>query len=195
LIRITGGELRGRSLRVAAGTRTRPSAARLREALFSMLGPRVKDARVADLFAGSGVLGLEALSRGAAHVVFVEIDPRAVRMLHENLQRLGLDEARARVHRGDARRFLRRWADPGSRTGSAEAVRLVLMDPPYRPGELRRLLLPAARLVESGSIELCVLEHASTEPPLSSLDAPAVRWTTRKHGRGAFTLIERNPRP
>jgi 16S rRNA (guanine966-N2)-methyltransferase len=186
MIRIGGGALRGRGVRVCDAAGSRPSSARLREALFDVLGDRVAKAEVADLFAGSGLLGLEALSRGASRAVFVEIDPRAVRVIHQNLTTLGLGPERAVVHRGDARRWMRRW----QRAGRAPDV--VLLDPPYREGEPGRLLPPLARLVESGAAAVVGIEHPASEP----IDPPGpharLRIRTRIYGRSAFTLIERS---
>jgi 16S rRNA (guanine966-N2)-methyltransferase len=117
-VRIVAGEFRGRPLTAPRGVRTRPTADRVREALFSMLGD-VTGARVLDLYAGSGALGIEALSRGAESAVFVERDPRAVAAIERNLESLGLEEE---VLRQDVGRFLRR----GSGTFD-----LVFCDPPY----------------------------------------------------------------
>jgi 16S rRNA (guanine966-N2)-methyltransferase len=117
-IRVTGGELKGRRLYVPkAGIR--PTTGRVREAIFSMLGS-VEGARVLDIYSGSGALGIEALSRGAAQAVLVDTNPAATR---RNVDHLALGE-HARVVRADAVRFLER-AEPGS-------FDLVLCDPPYR---------------------------------------------------------------
>jgi 16S rRNA (guanine966-N2)-methyltransferase len=117
-IRITGGELRGRRLRVPRSG-VRPTTERVREAIFSILG-YVGDARVLDLFCGSGVLAIEALSRGASEATLVDTKPAQAR---RNVEELDLTE-RARAIRSDAVRFLRR-IEPGS-------FDLVLCDPPYR---------------------------------------------------------------
>jgi 16S rRNA (guanine966-N2)-methyltransferase len=117
-VRVVAGEFRGRRLAAPRGARTRPTADRVREALFSMLGD-VSGARVLDLYAGSGALGIEALSRGAESAVFVERDPRAVAAIERNLESLGLEED---VQRQDVARFLRRGA------GTYD---LVFCDPPY----------------------------------------------------------------
>jgi len=118
-IRVTGGELRGRRLYVPkAGVR--PTTGRVREALFSMLGS-VEGARVLDLFCGSGALGIEALSRGAAEATFVDRDTAAVT---RNLQDLGLD---ARVERGD----VTKWLSRATAARTPAAYDLVLCDPPY----------------------------------------------------------------
>jgi 16S rRNA (guanine966-N2)-methyltransferase len=121
-MRIIAGELKGRRLRMPGGAPTRPTADRVREALFSMLAD-VSGAHVLDLFAGSGALGIEALSRGAAAAVFVESDARAAATIRANLESLGLEGT---VVRRDVARFL---SDP-----SREAYDLVFCDPPYDSG-------------------------------------------------------------
>lgn len=121
-MRVVAGRWGGRRLVAPPGAGTRPTSDRVREALFSILGP-LDGERVLDLYAGSGALGIEALSRGAAAAVFVERDPRAVRALRENLDALG---AEAAVRRADVARALR---DARER---AETYSLVLCDPPYR---------------------------------------------------------------
>jgi len=117
-MRIVAGEFRGRRLAAPRGARTRPTADRVREALFSMLGD-VSGARVLDLYAGSGALGIEAISRGAGSAVFVERDPRAVAAIERNLESLGLEQE---VLRQDAVRFLAR---------AEGTFDLVFVDPPY----------------------------------------------------------------
>src|SRR6187431_3176030 len=110
-MRIVAGRHKGRRLRAPAGAGTRPTADRVREALFSILGP-VAGLRVLDLYAGSGALGVEALSRGAEAATFVDSDPAALRAVRDNLERLGLE---ARVFRADAQSFLRGAARHGDR--------------------------------------------------------------------------------
>jgi 16S rRNA (guanine966-N2)-methyltransferase len=122
-MRVIAGRHGGRRLQAPAGAATRPTADRVREALFSVLGARVEGARVLDLFAGSGALGLEALSRGAVEATFVDSAPAAVRAVRSNLEALG---ASAEVRRADARAFLR-----GARA-AARHYDLVFLDPPYR---------------------------------------------------------------
>jgi 16S rRNA (guanine966-N2)-methyltransferase len=122
-MRVIAGRYGGRRLKAPAGEATRPTADRVREALFSILGAAVEDARVLDLFAGAGTLGLEALSRGAAQATFVESSPRALAALRANLAALGAD---AEVVRADALR----WLHAASR--GARQYDLVFLDPPYR---------------------------------------------------------------
>ncbi len=136
-MRVTGGELRGRRLKVPARG-VRPTADRVRESLFMVLTALLPEARVLDLFAGSGALGIEALSRGAAHCLFVEIDPTAARILAANLAALGLS-ARSEIGVGPAQAWLQRLARAGRHFD------LVLVDPPYAEAawpylrDLRRL--------------------------------------------------------
>src|SRR2546422_3870030 len=121
-MRVVAGTHKGQRLE-APRRAVRPTADRVREALFSMLGS-VDGANVLDLYAGSGALGIEALSRGAASATFVDSDAAAVRAVRSNLERLGIDGAR--VVRADALAFLRGAA------GRAERWDLVMCDPPYR---------------------------------------------------------------
>jgi 16S rRNA (guanine966-N2)-methyltransferase len=125
-VRIIAGSYGGRVLKAPPGDATRPTSDRVREALFSILGPRIVDARVLDLFAGSGALGLESLSRGASRVTFVDAAAPAIRAVQANLQALGAD---ATVQRGEALRFLERASGRGAQYD------LVFLDPPYRHAE------------------------------------------------------------
>jgi 16S rRNA (guanine966-N2)-methyltransferase len=127
VLRIIGGTWRGRKLRFAAGADIRPTPDRVRETLFNWLGPRVAGARCLDLFAGSGALGLEALSRGAAQVTFVEQDARAARELAGRL--LEWQAQGGHVARADALRFL---------AGPAGAYGVVFLDPPFASDLLAR---------------------------------------------------------
>jgi 16S rRNA (guanine966-N2)-methyltransferase len=122
-MRVIAGRYGGRRLQAPPGDATRPTSDRVREALFSVLADRVDGARVLDLFAGSGALGIEALSRGAAEVTFVDNAPAAIRAVKSNLAAL---DAVAEVRRADVRRFL------GSASAAARQYDLVFLDPPYR---------------------------------------------------------------
>jgi 16S rRNA (guanine966-N2)-methyltransferase len=146
-MRVVAGAYGGRRLIAPRGDMTRPTSDRVREALFSVLGPSVQGARVLDLFAGSGALGIEALSRGAAAAVFVDRAPRAIEVVRANLATLGIE---AEARRMEARSWLR------TASARADAYDLVFLDPPYRrAGELGRelsdglaaVLAPGARVV------------------------------------------------
>ena len=123
-MRIIAGEFRSRTLYSPAGLATRPTSDRLRETLFNVLAPRIEGAAFLDLYAGSGAVGMEALSRGAASVLFVERAEAALKALRANLARLGLTAA-FRIHSGSVAAFLRRQA-----AGQA-GFDLVFLDPPY----------------------------------------------------------------
>lgn len=160
-MRVIAGEWGGRRLQAPPGDATRPTSDRVREALFSVLGERVAGARVLDLFAGSGALGIEALSRGAATATFVDSAPAALKALNTNLEALG---AEAEVRRQDARRFL------AGASAEERQYDLVLLDPPYRlagrlGGELSAIL-PAV-LAPGG---LVIAESDRREP--LDLDLP-----------------------
>jgi 16S rRNA (guanine966-N2)-methyltransferase len=119
-LRVAGGEYRGRKLRTVAGIGTRPLLAKVREALFNIIGPAIQDAEVWDLFAGTGANGIEALSRGARRAIFVEKGGSALRVLRENLSELGLDEGEPPPRDPAARQCLGA-ADP--RSGDGRALR------------------------------------------------------------------------
>ncbi len=149
MVRVIAGTLGGRRLKAPPGRGTRPTADRVREALFSMLGG-LDGERVLDLFAGSGALGIEALSRGAGSALFVERDRRAAGVLEENLRELGLGSEVAAVRRGEALAALRALAAGGAQYD------LVLIDPPYAEASdlgpklaalLGPVLAPGARVV------------------------------------------------
>jgi len=130
-VRVVGGEFGGRRLSVPKDSRVRPTADRVREAWMSILGEELRSARVLDLFAGSGALGLEALSRGAAGATFVELNPASLQALRANIAALGVGE-RATVHRGDALRFA-----GGLASGSFDVA---FADPPYATDDADRLV-------------------------------------------------------
>jgi 16S rRNA (guanine(966)-N(2))-methyltransferase RsmD len=146
-MRIIGGRFRRRPLSGPRGRGVRPTSDRLRETLFDVLGPGIEGGRVLDGFAGTGALGLEALSRGAAEAVLVEHDPAALGVIAENIRRCGA-EAGIRVVRG-------RYPEAARATGPFDVV---LLDPPYDAPTLEDLVAAAdTLLVPSG---LVVLEHS-----------------------------------
>jgi 16S rRNA (guanine966-N2)-methyltransferase len=129
-MRIIAGEWKGRRLSAPAGKLVRPTPDRVREAWMSIVQLEIPGASVLDLFAGTGALGLEALSRGADHVDFVEHDPRSLRVLQDNIAALGAGD-RCRVHRADVAHYVSGLA-PQQHT-------LAFADPPYREGLARQL--------------------------------------------------------
>ena len=152
-LRVVGGELGGRRLSAPRGIR--PTAGLVREAIFNLVAPVLGDATVLDLFAGSGALGIEALSRGAAGATFVEQDEQAVRVIRQNLDALGLG-GRGRAVRAEVTRWL--TADPGE----VSRASLVLLDPPYNDAVLEQALALLDELVAEGTT--VVAEHAHGQP-------------------------------
>ena len=177
-MRVVAGRWGGRRLQAPPGDATRPTSDRVREALFSILGRRVEGARVLDLFAGSGALGIEALSRGASEVTFVDSAPAALRAIRFNLEALG---ATAEVRRVDARGFL------GSASGDGRQYDLVFLDPPYRlarrlgdelTAALAAVLAPGAAVVaesdrrEPLALELPILDERRYGDTLIRIHGP-----------------------
>ena len=148
-MRIIAGELKGRTLETPRWHGLRPTSDRLRETLFNVLGPRIRGARLLDAYAGTGAVGIEALSRGAAHVTFVEQDPRAVALIERNLTRCGVTDRHAIIRSGFAGAFA---SAPGT------LFDIVFLDPPYGRGSLADALDAAAPL--AGPDTLLVIEHA-----------------------------------
>ena len=150
-MRIVAGEWRGRRIKAPSDDRVRPTADRVREAWMSIVGRELVGARVLDLFAGSGALGLEALSRGAAVAEFVEVSARSLHALRENAELLGAGE-RAIIHRGDALRFAAKL--------SAGAFDVAFADPPYKLGLAAEI---AATWLETPFAAVLGVEHGAFE--------------------------------
>lgn len=180
-MRIVGGSLGGRVLRAPPGAATRPTSEKVREALFNILGP-VDGAHVLDLFAGSGALGLEALSRGAAHATFVDAGKPALAAVRANLQALGL-AARATVLPLDA--------VAAARQVPPVPWRLVFVDPPYRSDLAARavLALPAAALAPDAVV---VIEHDRRGAPPDALGS-LLRTDQRRYGDTLISFYEVPP--
>jgi 16S rRNA (guanine966-N2)-methyltransferase len=178
-VRIIAGQFRGRPLQSPPGIATRPTADRVREALFSMLASRIgplEGLRVADLYAGSGALGLEALSRGAEEAVFVENDPKAQAAIKANASRLGVGE-RVRVLGGSALALPR-----------AEPFDLALADPPYAPRSgtaVVKAVADADWLAPGGWMSVETSRGDAVDPCGYVIDAE------RDIGRARITLLRR----
>jgi 16S rRNA (guanine966-N2)-methyltransferase len=179
-MRVIAGSLRGRRIDAPRGVTTRPTSDRVRESLFDLLGPLSAGAAALDLFAGSGALGIEALSRGAARVTFVERDREALAALRRNLEALGM-RGRARVVVGDALQASALAPGPW---------RLILADPPYAGSAAARIVEEASRLLVPGGC--LALEHAADVPLPGPPDSLAV-WKSRRYGRTRVTLYSRLP--
>ena len=142
-MRIIAGEFRGRKLLPPESNATRPITDRAKQSLFDIIAPRIEHSRVYDCFAGTGSMGLECLSRGAAHVTFFETDPSALLCLRKNIDTLDLG-SRSTVVAQDLFRWFRSNAAAKGQAPARAAVELVFLDPPYqfvreRPDELQEL--------------------------------------------------------
>jgi 16S rRNA (guanine966-N2)-methyltransferase len=157
-MRIIAGTYRSRPLQAPAGLATRPTSDRLRETLFNVLAPRIKGANFLDLYAGSGAVGIEALSRGAAHVDFVERAEPALRVLRENLHRLGLTSG-FRIHNASVKAVLRK-------VDARVAFNVVFLDPPYDAREEYEVALGFLGGAAAGSLAqgaVVIAEHRKKE--------------------------------
>ena len=174
-LRVGGGEARGRRLKAPKGIR--PTQGIVKAAIFNLVGPGIEGAHVLDLFAGSGAIGIEALSRGAAQVTFVDREPRGLAILRQNLEALELKE-RAHVVRGDVVRWLE------SSPAEVGQAGLVFLDPPYDDVVLDRALKVLDRTLTDS---LVVAEHSrrQTLPDLTRLRVDR----ERRYGDTMLTLL------
>jgi 16S rRNA (guanine966-N2)-methyltransferase len=169
-LRIVSGRFRGRAISAPSGTLTRPTSDKVRESLFNILAHSVEDfeiesARVLDLFAGTGALGLEALSRGAAYCLFVDDNADARGVIRENIEALGLTGA-SKVWRRDATKL--------GPAAPMQPFQLLFADPPYGKGLGERALAAAAEGGWLASGAVCVLEERTDiEPAMPSAFTPA----------------------
>lgn len=183
-MRVIAGKAKGRRLSVPKRKGVRPTSDYLREALFDILGSSIRGMRFLDLYAGSGAVGIEALSRGGAEVVFLEQDAACLRVLRENLKIAGLGARH--VIAGDVLRVLPRLTRQG------EGFDVIFLDPPYGTGLARRTL----DVVASGDLlpprGLVIVEHFAKEslpPQIGRLR----RVREKKHGQTMLTFYERTP--
>lgn len=171
-LRIIGGKYKQRALASPQGWTVRPTSGRVKESLFNILQFRLPGARVLELFAGTGQIGIEALSRGAEKAVFVEQD---ITYLQENLRRCGCAE-QAEVRRGDFRTVL---------AGMEESFDIIFADPPYAAGYYEDIMRLCAKLLKKDG--LLILEHNSDRPVLPQ--AGLKLSDIRKYGTRALTFL------
>jgi 16S rRNA (guanine(966)-N(2))-methyltransferase RsmD len=176
-MRVIAGTFKGRRLKAPTWEGLRPTSNKLRETLFNILAPRVAGARLLDGFAGTGAVGIEALSRGAAHVAFVEKDRRAAALIEANLAACGIEDGYT-IQRDDVAAAVR---------GSRDTFDLILLDPPYDLPDVADVLEAAADRLRAGG--LLVLERATRREP----DTPATLARVRdvKSGDSTLTFFSR----
>ena len=179
-MRVITGSARGRKLKDLPGLDTRPTTDKVKEAMFSIVQFDVEGRRVLDLFAGTGQLGIEALSRGADRCVFVDASREAVRVVNENLAHTGF-ENRARVVQGDSLSFL---------TSCREKFGLCLLDPPYAGDLLEKALNRMAEIdiVSENGIIIC---ESAADKLLPQLPAPYEMGREYRYGKIKLTLYHR----
>jgi 16S rRNA (guanine966-N2)-methyltransferase len=159
-VRIVGGTFRGRRLKAPTGLETRPTSEKVREALFDILGPRVNGSAFMDVYAGTGAVGIEALSRGASEVVFVESGPKVVGVLRSNIEGLGREAGdRCRVLPSSVDRAFKAMAESDFRPG------IVFCDPPYADKSWPAALGAMRYSLAWRPGGLLVVEHAAKNPP------------------------------
>lgn len=178
-MRVVGGELRSRRLKSLPGLRLRPTPDRLRETLFDVLGARIPGAVFLDAYAGSGAVGIEALSRGAARAIFLEKHRGAAELIRQNLVALDM-EGRAEVVHGEALKRL-----------PLHCADIVFLDPPY---EAERECHAALRLLGSSPPALVVVQH-SVRAPLEDRYGALERVRLLRQGDNALSFFEPAPRP
>jgi 16S rRNA (guanine966-N2)-methyltransferase len=178
-MRVIAGAFKGRRLKPPTWEGLRPTSDKLRETLFNVLGPRVEGSRVLDVYAGTGAVGIEALSRGAADVTFVETNPRAIALIEANLGVCSVERGYT-IHRGDAALVLRRLP-------AGTVFDLVFLDPPYDAETVTQALDAAAAVLAPDG--MVVLERATRREP--EIPAALVRTRDLKSGDSTLTFMTR----
>jgi 16S rRNA (guanine966-N2)-methyltransferase len=182
-LRVVSGVCKGRSLKAVPGNSTRPTTDKVKEALFNMIGPYFDSGMGLDLFAGSGGLGLEALSRGLDKVIFVDRDIKAIQTIHENIQVCKMED-KAEVYRNDADRALKALIKREIQFD------YIFLDPPYKKQQLLSLMEKIAehRLVADGGYIIC--EH-SHDVELPERAGEFSQYKHEKYGIIAITIFTR----
>ena len=180
-MRVITGTARGRRLKELPGLATRPTTDKVKESLFNIVQFDIEGRKVLDLFGGTGQLGIEALSRGAEHVTFVDLSKAAAGVIRENVKVCGFSE-RAQVLQGDALAFL---------SGCREKFGLVFLDPHYESGLLEKTLetIAAIDIMAGNGIIVC---ESAVERELPALDAPYEKGREYRYGKIKITLYRRN---
>ncbi|MEE8540178.1 MAG: 16S rRNA (guanine(966)-N(2))-methyltransferase RsmD [Desulfobacterales bacterium] len=180
-IRVIGGDLKGRRLHTIRGQTIRPTADRIKESIFNILAGRVRKAQVLDLFAGTGALGIEALSRGAASAIFIDNDHKATQVIKANLKLNNL-ENRSKCIRWDATKNLNCLAT------ISPIFDLVLMDPPYNRNHVNPALTVLHRSGSMQNAALVIVEHAMREPILEG-HIPFVLTDQRRYRKSLVSFL------
>ena len=178
-MRVITGSARGRRLKELEGLETRPTTGKVKEALFSVIQFDIEGRRVLDLFAGTGQLGIECLSRGAASAVFVDRRADAVKLIRENVALCKLED-RAKIRQGEALPYLR----------SGEKFDIVFLDPPYASGLL------AQALTDIAAFDICrahgiIIAESAADTVLPAMPSPYALYREYRYGKIKLTVYHR----
>jgi 16S rRNA (guanine966-N2)-methyltransferase len=180
-LRIIAGKFKGRKLRSVRGTKTRPTADRIREAMFNILAFQIQNATVLDLFAGTGALGIEALSRGAKSVIFIDVASDSISVLRENIKTFSL-ESQTKIFRWDLTRDLNCLSPLRS------AFNLIFMDPPYNKNIIETTLFNLHCSQSLQNDARIVVEHSFLEP-ISKSRLPFEISDQREYGKTLVSFL------
>jgi 16S rRNA (guanine(966)-N(2))-methyltransferase RsmD len=186
-MRVVSGEAKGRRLKSPVKECIRPTADRVKETLFDIIGDRIREARVLDLFAGTGSLGIEALSRGARSILFVDVAKQAIRLISDNLIRTDLQE-RAEIWRTDALRAIARLGKKGRR------FEIALLDPPYEYGHIERIMRRYQQADLSTPESMIVVEHHKKTVLPDGVES-MYRFLEKRFGDTVLSFYQRNTKP
>lgn len=185
-MRVISGTAKGRPLKAVPGTGTRPTTDKVKEAIFSMIGPYFSGGWVLDLFAGTGGLGIEALSRGMERAIFVDMDRKSIEVVNDNLRGTNLTD-RAEVYRNDAGRAVKALAKRKA------CFELVFLDPPYRLRTASDIMMSLQELSLLNDLATIVVEH-DAEHKYEDRVGDCVCTKRTEYGESAITIYRYEPR-
>jgi 16S rRNA (guanine966-N2)-methyltransferase len=177
-VRIIAGHYRGTRLHTPSGVAIRPTSDRLRESIFNIIGPRIRGKRILDLFAGTGAMGIEALSRGATHAIFIDNNAQSLDLIHRNIEKVSAHD-RTTVIAWDAAYELACLQDHA-------ASDIIFMDPPYNQGLIHKALQNLVALPSCNS--MIVVEHAAKDA-LNDLPTGLLLRDQRRYGKTLVSFL------
>ena len=183
-MRVIAGRWKGRRLKSPRGEAVRPTTDRVKEALFNILGQKVQECLFLDLCCGAGGLGIEALSRGAASVVFVDLSRRSLAVVRDNLELCGAESSRFQLVGAEAASWLEGWNPPTETTPW-----ILVADPPYHGPVAGAIMEGLERWVSDPSFLAAIIEHGSRTPDLLPAESRGLKWTTRRYGESFLAVV------
>ncbi|ASS75708.1 16S rRNA (guanine(966)-N(2))-methyltransferase RsmD [Tumebacillus algifaecis] len=182
-MRVISGDCKGRRLKAVPGNNTRPTTDKVKESMFNIIGPYFDGGWALDLFAGSGGLGIEALSRGIEKAIFLDTDHKAMATVRENVTSLGLT-SRAEIYKNDARRALDQLAGRGLQFD------LVFLDPPYKQVQLYEELITKMQALQLLNDRAYIIAEHHADVELPDAYGRAIRWRLAEYGEIAISFYE-----